>query len=75
MPSYALEPPWLRGPVSPRWEEYQDRLANDFALLLTAVAYKFVAAAGLPVLSYLTFLDKVRETPSWPRSWANFSLF
>jgi hypothetical protein len=21
------------------------------------------------------FLDEVRKTPSWPRSWANFSLF
>ena len=24
---------------------------------------------------YRQFMDKVRETPSWPRSWANFSLF
>eukprot|EP01052_Picozoa_sp_SAG31_P036476 SAG31_NODE_4559_length_3137_cov_8.827189_2_plen_224_part_00 len=35
-----------------------DRLSNMLALLLTAVAYKFIAAQGLPLLSYLTFLDQ-----------------
>eukprot|EP01052_Picozoa_sp_SAG31_P013978 SAG31_NODE_854_length_11497_cov_8.245043_7_plen_444_part_00 len=35
-----------------------NRLSQDFALLLTAVAYKFIASSGLPILSYLTFLDK-----------------
>jgi hypothetical protein len=42
--------------------DYSDRLSNDFALLLSAVAYKFTAAAGLPTLSYLTLLDKCEHT-------------
>ena len=39
-------------------DELNDRLSNGLALLLAAVAYKFVAAQGLPTLSYLTLLDK-----------------
>jgi hypothetical protein len=39
-------------------DDLESRLSNDLALLLAAVAYKFVAAQGLPTLSYLTLLDK-----------------
>ena len=39
-------------------EDYGDRLAHGVALLLTIVAFKFVIAGRLPLLSYLTLLDK-----------------
>lgn len=35
-----------------------NRLGSMMSLSLTAVAYTFVAGNGLPVLSYLTFLDR-----------------
>ena len=34
-----------------------DRLSVDLTLILTAVAYKFIAAQDLPNVAYLTFLD------------------
>ena len=39
-------------------EDVTDRLQQNYALLLTAVAYKLVTAQMLPTVSYLTLLDK-----------------
>mmetsp|Transcript_12914 Transcript_12914/g.19421 ORF Transcript_12914/g.19421 Transcript_12914/m.19421 type:complete len:416 (+) Transcript_12914:283-1530(+) len=39
-------------------EEINDRLTIVMTMILTAVAFKFVASQGLPPISYLTFLDK-----------------
>lgn len=37
--------------------EVADRLSVNLTLILTAVAYKFIAAQDLPNVAYLTFLD------------------
>jgi len=39
-------------------EDFGDQMSNCLTLLLTAVAYSLVVAGSLPVLGYLTFLDK-----------------
>ena len=43
--------------LSPTTEDYDPRLSLTVTLLLTVVAYTFIAGDDLPVLSYLTFTD------------------
>lgn len=43
--------------LSPTTEDYDPRLSFTVTLLLTVVAYTFIAGDDLPILSYLTFTD------------------
>jgi hypothetical protein len=58
------------GRMSPRGE---DQLPFDS--FFEGMMYLRVAARSVPaVLKFRRALLQVRKTPSWPRSWANFSL-
>jgi hypothetical protein len=52
----------------------QDMLGDTSVVLQASKLYDDVAAAGWLEESS-DAPTKVRKTPSWPRSWANFSLF
>jgi hypothetical protein len=66
----------------PAWADAPHDIAvclNDFSIGETAphgcwIGMSDVSDGGQTAGDRFTWSDKVRKTPSWPRSWANFSL-
>jgi hypothetical protein len=56
--------------VEPEWVQWQD----PWAMLIWHGPGGQVTRAHSDVYDNLICMIKVRKTPSWPRSWANFSL-